>query len=66
MNNIHKLHQPPLVKIEVCLLQDGSLSIQGPLGDPEWMIRALQHAIDAIRSSKKPSLVIPPAHVNLE
>jgi hypothetical protein len=56
------------VELVIRLHRNGSLSISGPIGEPEFCYQLLDHARDAIKrqTTERPSLVIPSYDVGLQ
>lgn len=56
------------ITITIRHFEDGSLSVDGPLNEPVYMLAALQNAIDAIRNHRNPNrrVIVPSKDVSVE
>lgn len=49
------------VKIVIKVHASGSMSVEGPLDEREWMLAALENAKDAVRNHRRNAPIIVPA-----
>ncbi len=56
-----------IAEVRIKVHADETMSIEGPMHDPRWMLEALEHAKDAVRAQvrRREQLIIPAKDVTL-
>lgn len=68
------MHDPSLkliTSITIRVWSDESMTIEGPMADPEWIMLALDHAKDAVKAQLRrtpgsPNVVVPGKDTSLD
>lgn len=57
----------PAAKIIISVFEDGALSVEGPIGELQWVLAVLENAKDAVRNHHRPksAIVVPGRDVSL-